>query len=153
MRLAKRPTFITPYTKNAMHNIKMEKHMSNQYLQIREITRIQSLVISEYQKVWWLLQKDPNFSATELEQMSLYYQCILASSLTNIDLLIHVISSFATSMTDGQRLKLIKNIDSKIQKNSKVLRRYNIHNCLTSLQRANSIVQKDHLKRIYGLNK
>lgn len=127
--------------------------MSNQYLQIREITRVQSLVISEYQKVWWLLQKDPNFSAAELEQMSLYYQYILASSLKNIDLLIHVISSFATSMTDGQRLKLIKNIDGKIQKNSKALRRYNIQNCLTSLQRANSIVQKDHLKRIYGLNK
>src|SRR5690606_36230723 len=113
--------------------LKDAKHMINQYRQIREITRIQSMVVSEYQKVWWLLQKDPNFSAAELDQMSQDYQGILENSLKNTDLLIHIISSFSASMTDGQRLKLIKNVEAKVQKNFKVLRHYNFHNCLISL--------------------
>jgi len=131
--------------------LKNAKHMITQYHKIREIARIQSLVVTEYQKVWWLLQKDPNFSAGELRQMSHNYQDILESSLMNTDLLIHVISSYSSSMTDGQRLKLIRNVETKVYKNFKVLQHYNRHNGLISLQRAHTSQQQKHIKLLYGL--
>lgn len=149
--ISKASNFYSTLYEEYFAELKDAKHMINQYRQIREITRIQSLVVSEYQKVWWLLQKDPNFSAPELEQMSQDYQGILENSLKNTDLLIHIISSFSAHMTDGQRLKLIKNVEAKVQKNFRVLRHYNLHNCLISLQRADSVGQKDHLEKIYGL--
>lgn len=126
--------------------------MITQYQKTREIIRIQCLVVSEYQKTWWLLQKDPSFSTGEIKQMCRNYQCILEDSLTNTALLIHILSSFSSSMTDRQRLKLISNAEAKVYKNFKVLQHYNFHNGLISLQRANTATQRNHIKLLYGLN-
>jgi len=132
--------------------LKSAKHMTTQYHKIREITRIQSLVVSDYQKTWWLLRKDPHFTAEEIKQMSFNYDSILENSLQNTDLIVHIISSFSTSMTDGQRLKLISYVEAKVQKNYKILRHYNFHNGLISLQRANTAAERNHIKTLYELH-
>lgn len=132
-------------------DLKNAKHLMTQYYKIREIARIQSLVVSDYKKVWWLLQKDPNFSSEELKQMSGNYQSILERSLENTDLLIYVISTFSVSMTESERIKLISDVETKVKENLKVLQHYNFHNGLISLQRAKSAVQREHLKSLYEL--
>src|SRR5690606_2709403 len=118
--------FYNTFYKKYFAVLKDAKLLINQHRNIQEIIRIQSIVVSEYQKVWWLLQNDPNFSAIEINQMRRNYHTILESSLNNNTLLIHIISSLSVRMTYGLRVNLIKNVGAKVQENFKVLRHYHI---------------------------
>lgn len=144
--------FYTTLYRKYYSEFKEVKHVIKQYNRIREITRMQGLLVSDYQKVWWLLQIDPNFSAEELLKMSRVYEGILNISLTNTDLLIHIISSFSASMSDNQRLEIINRVGDQIEKNYRDLQHFNRAYIFITLQRADSQSQLQHLKKIYEIN-
>lgn len=127
------------------------KTIISYYHRIKEITERQVQLVSQYKQAWSTLQQDKHFTADELDYMQKVYTGIINESLKNIDLLMLVINSFDTQMTDAQRLQLINNAGDNIDRNYADLSRFNNQNALLSLQRARGQDDIDMVKKIYGL--
>ena len=61
------------------------KSVVSGFQRIRDISRKQALIVSEYQKVWHLIQQDEHFTSREKEYMGKVYQGILTTTVTNLD--------------------------------------------------------------------
>lgn len=149
--LIKWPAFYISRYREYLSEPREVRYVIEQHYRIREITNIQSVLVSDFHKVWRLLQMDPNFSVEDLTQMSKVYRNILDNSLKNTDLLIHIASSFSSPMSNGQRHRLINRVGDKIEKNYRDLKHANKYHIFISLQRADSKSQIQLLRRIYGI--
>jgi hypothetical protein len=121
------------------------------YKRIRDITAKQAGLIEEYQKFWGLFQQDSHFTDDELDYMHKVYTGILGESLANIEQIFLIIESFATQMSDAERLKLINEAADRIDQNYDDLHLFNRQNAILSLQRSKTQMEAVKMKRIYGL--
>lgn len=121
------------------------------YQRVRDIARKQAGLVEEYRRAWAMLRSDPRFTPGEVEYMAGVYQGILAATVENIDQLALVVRSFATSMSDAQRLEIITGVDSAVDGNLADLRRFNTENAMLSMQRAKSQAEVDRIRQWYGL--
>ena len=121
------------------------------YKQVKDIIENQSALVRDYKYAWTLFQSDKHFSPDELKYISQVYNGILEESIKNVDQLFLVINSFATQMTDGQRLQIINSVAENVENNYSDLRQFNQQNKMLSLQRASDASEIEYLRKLYGL--
>ncbi len=122
------------------------------YKRIKDLTLKQVAIVDEYKWAWGLFNKDKHFRPEELEQMEKVYKGILDESIKNLDMIILVVNSFKTQMTDAKRLELINDAVNKMDGNYSDLKRYNQENIQLSIQRSRSLDETAKLKEIYGID-
>lgn len=127
------------------------KAIISYYQRIRDITQKQVRLVNEYNRSWQLIRQDKHFTADELDYMAKVYSGILEESLKNIDQIMLLVKSFATTMSDAGRLELINKAAEQVDTNYDDLMRFNHQNVLLSLQRAKSAYEVETVKKLYGL--
>lgn len=127
------------------------KTLISYYQQIRDITGKQAKLVQEYKRAWGMLKSDVRFTPDEINFMGRVYDGILKETLDNIDQLFLVVNSFTTKMSDASRMKIIDEVDNKVDENLIDLRRFNNENKLLSLQRAKTESEIRMVKEMYGL--
>lgn len=122
------------------------------YRKIKSITDKQVKIVAQYKKAYALFKQDSHFSASEIEFMGRVYTGIFDESLKNLDQLFLVINSFATTMTDAERLEIIDKVSDNIDRNYYDLQAFNNENKLVSLQRSKSVQEAQAVKALYGID-
>lgn len=122
------------------------------YKRIKDLTTKQIAIVDEYKWAWGLFNKDKHFMPEELDQMEKVYKGILDESIKNLDMIILVVNSFKTQMTDAKRLELINDAVNNMDGNYSDLKRYNQENIRLSIQRSRSLDETAKLKEIYGIH-
>ena len=118
---------------------------------VQEIAQLQLALVRQYRRGLEGIKKDALFSPGEVRYMTTVYADILEESLRNLDGLNLVLTSFATKMTDENRLELIDGVRRAIQKNYDDLRRFSLQNVQLSLSRAKERGEILVIKNLYGL--
>ncbi|MXV50426.1 conjugal transfer protein TraI [Pedobacter sp. HMF7647] len=127
------------------------KSLITYYKRIRELTDKQLAIVSEYRRVWEVLQADGHFSASEVETMGKVYAGMLEESVKNLDRILAVVNSFKTQMSDAARLEMISSAANAMDEIYAGLRRFNSQNALLSVQRAGSLEEVKRVKELYGI--
>jgi hypothetical protein len=107
--------------------------------------------VEAYQRMWSLLQRDPNFNAQERSYMKKVYDAILDETAKNVELLSSVVKSFTLQMTDAERLALIDKAAARVDENYSDLLSFNRENKMLSLSRAKTQQDIAAVKALYGL--
>jgi hypothetical protein len=127
------------------------KQVISDYDKVQHIISLQSKIISEYNSAYALFKQDKNFSASEVSWMYNVYSGIINESLKNVEQALLVVNALVTQMSDGERLKIIDNANSGMQKNYNDLKEFNAQNIQLSLQRATDNNDVGTVKNLYGL--
>lgn len=127
------------------------KDVLTTYTEVRDMVRRQQELLAEYHSTWSLLRQDRHFSAGELQQMSSVYSGIIDESLRNVEQMELAVTSLRTSMSDGQRMLLLRSAAKGLDKNVSDLRAFNDRNIQLSLSRAQDDREAEELKQLYGL--
>ena len=121
------------------------------YFRVKQIAEKNSRLVDEYQKAWNLFARDNRFSLEELAHMEKVYSAILEESAANVDLLLLVVKSFTTQMSDAKRLELIDRAAIQADAVYDDLVAFNRENSLLSLARARTLKEAETLRQLYGL--
>ncbi|MFD3003167.1 conjugal transfer protein TraI [Pontibacter toksunensis] len=121
------------------------------YGQVRDIIRQQAALVAEYKRAYALFRDDSNFSAGELDYMQQVYTGILGESVKDLDQVLLAVNSFATQMSDGERLALIHRVAESIGRHYSDLREFNEQGIRLSLQRAREENDLQRVRQLYGL--
>lgn len=121
------------------------------YRKIKSITDRQVAIVQQYKKAFSLFRQDDHFTEKEIEYMGKVYTGIFDESLQNLDQLFLVINSFATTMTDAERLEIIDQVSGNMDRNYFDLQAFNGQNKLLSLQRSKSVQEIKATKALYGI--
>jgi hypothetical protein len=127
------------------------KQVISDYDKVKNIISLQAKILKEYNSAYALFKQDKNFSATEINWMSNVYSGIVNESLKNVEQALLVVNALVTQMTDGERLKIIDNANTGMQKNYNDLKQFNSQNIQLSLQRAAENNDIGSVKQLYGL--
>jgi hypothetical protein len=127
------------------------KSVITYYQRIKEITKKQTRLVQEYEKVWNLFKQDAHFKESEIEYMERVYTGILEESVKNIDQIFLILDSFTTQMSDLQRLEIINRAADEIDSNYDDLSLFNQQNIMLSLQRAKTEADVNQVKQFYGI--
>lgn len=121
------------------------------YRQFNDIISKQKQLFEEYKQAYLLVSRDKNFSQAELEYIYGVYTGILDASVNDVDDILNLMKSFTVQMSDAARLELVSKTSDAIDEHLSVLRQFNQHNQLLSLQRAKSQDEINIVKKLYGL--
>lgn len=121
------------------------------YERIKEITKKQTRLVSEYERAWNLFKQDKHFKENEIQYMERVYSGILEESVKNIDQIFLILDSFATQMSDLKRLEIINKAADQIDANYDDLTLFNQQNVMLSLQRAKTEAEVTQVKQFYGI--
>lgn len=137
--------------KDYFEELSKVKSLISYYQRVRDLSKKQVQLVSEYQRAWNLFRQDKHFTAEELDYMSTVYTGILNESVKNIDQIFLVLNSFSTQMSDAKRLDIINAAADQVDANFDDLTLFNRQNILLSLQRAKEQNDIDRVKKLYGL--
>lgn len=121
------------------------------YQRVGELVQQQAALVEAYRRTYRLLRRDGNFTAAELDYMGRVYHGILDESVKSLDLLLLVVSSFTTQMSDGQRLEMIHRVARSLDRLDRDLRAFRDQNIRLSLQRAKERHNLEAVQKLYGL--
>lgn len=127
------------------------KTIITDYHRVKEITERQVQLVSEYQHAWNMLRRDKHFTADEINYMGQVYSGILDQTVQNINQLFTIVNSFTTQMSDAQRMEIINNVGTAVDKNYNDLHQFNTQNSLLGLSRAKDESDAAMVKWMYGL--
>ncbi|HUC79477.1 MAG TPA: hypothetical protein VMR70_01120 [Flavisolibacter sp.] len=121
------------------------------YSKVKGIMDKQLLMLREYKKAIALFKRDEHFSSQDIAYMEQVYAGMLNQSVKHLDELGILITSFATQMSDGKRLELIRQIEGRMDGMLTDLRKFNQQNIRLSLQRARDVKEVEVVKSLYGI--
>ena len=121
------------------------------YKKVKEIMQKQVQIVDEYKRAFSLFRQDKHFTTDEIDYMAKVYTGIVDESLKNIDLLLLVVNTLNTEMTDGKRLEIISVAANNIDVTLNDLRDFNSQNVKLSLQRSKDEVEINTVKALYGI--
>ena len=127
------------------------KSIITYYKRIKDITKKQTRLVQEYERVWNLLKQDTHFKDNEIQYMERVYSGILEESMKNIDQIFLILDSFTTQMSDLKRLEIINKAADQIDANYDDLILFNQQNVMLSLQRAKTEADVNQVKQFYGI--
>jgi ATP-dependent 26S proteasome regulatory subunit len=133
------------------NELKEVKTLITYYQRVTEIINKQKQLVADYKQAYALVQQDKHFSANEIKYIYSVYSGIIDESVKNVDQIANIIQSFATSMTDEERLKIINRSADGIEQQISDLRRFNNQNIQLSLQRARDQEDVNAVRQLYGL--
>ena len=109
--------------------------------------------MSEYKKVWAVIQQDNHFTTSEKVYMAKVYAGILASTVENLDQMALLVKSFTLQMSEGERLTLINETANRVDQNYQDLIAFNLSNGQLSLQRAANTKELEQIQHLYGITR
>jgi hypothetical protein len=127
------------------------KSIITYYHRIKDISTKQAQLISEYNWAWKMLRQDKHFNSAEINYMSQVYSGILNATVQNINLLLLVVNSFTTQMSDAKRLDIVNQVANEVDGNYADLQQFNTQNALLSLQRSKDESDASMVRWMYGL--
>lgn len=137
---------------NYFDELQQVKSAISSYQRVRDITQKQTLIVTEYKKVWAIIQQDDHFTTLEKEYMGQVYSGILRATVDNVDQLALLVKSFTLQMSDGERLTLLNETALRVDQNYQDLLSFNGSNGQLSLQRARSNKELIQIQRLYGIH-
>ncbi len=132
--------------------LKKIKSVISYYFKIKEIANKHVKLTEQYQSFWILFQNDNNFTTEEQAYMKDVFEGIMKSSAKNLELLALIVKSFATEMTDAQRLKLIDDVAYKTDQLFDDLSQFNDQSIILSISRSKSRTDILKTKMLYGID-
>lgn len=123
------------------------------FQRVKDISQKQALILSEYKKVWAVIQQDGHFTISEKEYMSRVYAGILATTVENLDQMALLVKSFNLQMSEGERLALINETANRVDQNYQDLIAFNLSNGKLSLQRAANTKELEQVQYLYGITR
>jgi hypothetical protein len=127
------------------------KSLITYYKRTQDIVAMQLQLVKEYKAAITLFTKDRNFTPQHLETMLEAYNGILTVSIDNVSRIANVISSFATQMSDAERLKIIDETEKAVSENLNDLRSITNQSVMFSLQKAKDETELQSIKNFYGI--
>lgn len=128
------------------------KNILSYHRRIKDVVQLQQAILVEYQRAWRSLSEEVLFTAPEKLYMQGVYQGMLRDCMENLDLLSLVLRSFATQMSDAERLAIIRRAHEGMQQNYMDMKAFNTQNQSLRLDRKKT--QQDILrtKKLYGID-
>lgn len=133
------------------HELGEVKNVLSAYHQVSGMIQRQEQILAAYQRGLALFRQDRHFSAAELDQITLVFEGILTQSANNLARLTSVIQSFTLQATDQERMAMIDEAATAMDRNYRDIQVYTNQNELISLQRAYDENDYLTLKNLYGL--
>lgn len=127
------------------------KSIITYYQRIKDITKKQTKLVEEYERVWNLFKQDTHFKDSEIQYMERVYSGILEESVKNMDQIFLILDSFSTQMSDLKRLEIINEAADQIDANYDDLTLFNQQNVMLSLQRTKTEADVNQVKQFYGI--
>jgi hypothetical protein len=127
------------------------KQVIADYDKVKTIIQLQSRIVSDYTRAYGLFKQDKHFMPEELDHMFKVYTGILNESLKNIDQVLLVVNSLVTQMQDADRMEIINQAATQVQKNYDNLQRFNQQNIRLSLDRGAQANDIESVKKLYGI--
>lgn len=123
------------------------------FQRVKDISQKQALIVSEYKKVWAVIQQDGHFTISEKEYMARVYAGILATTVENLDQMALLVKSFTLQMSEGERLALINETANRVDQNYQDLIAFNLSNGQLSIQRAANTKELEQILNLYGITR
>ena len=127
------------------------KSIISYYHKIKDVKDKQVRIVQQYKKAYDLFKKDDRFTAEEIAYMGNVYLGMLERSLQNLEKLFLVINSFATTMTDRERMAMVDQASEGMTETYHDLSRFNEENKLLSLRRSKDAQELSVVKALYGM--
>ena len=127
------------------------KTIISEYKQVSDIIAKQKQLLSDYKQAYHLVQQDKHFTSSELNYIYAVYSGIVGESAQDLDQLLTIVESFTVQMSDEQRLKIISNCATNIEREVTDLRKFNNQLILTSIQRSKDQSDLGAIRQLYGL--
>jgi len=127
------------------------KSVIDGYHRVAELVKREEQIVTQCREGLQKFSGDGSFSPEELAGMEKTYAGIMKEAAIGLDLLMMVVKSFSTQMSDQGRLSLIDRAADRVEQVWLDLSGYNSRNALLSQQR---LAEREHinfLKKIYGL--
>jgi hypothetical protein len=119
--------------------------------EVRSMIDKQAKIIVGYQQAYASLRKDKHFSIDEIRDAYAVLSGIGSQSAQNIGRLTLVVTSLLTQMGDGDRLRLIDETGTDIDRNYTDLAQFSQQAFLLSMQRAKDANDVAATRALYGL--
>ena len=136
---------------NYYEELQQVKQVIADYDEVKQATRAQLQLVSEYKTAYSLFQRDKNFSPAEISYMASVYNGILQESIRNLNEVILAVSALQTQMTDGERLAMVHKASGNMQKDLNDVRQFNNNSMAITLQRAQDKNDMRTVRQLYGL--
>lgn len=127
------------------------KNAIDTYQRVKDMITKQAAIVSQYSQVKSAISQDKHFSAAEVTQMGNVLLGIMNQSVENVSQITMVINAFVTQMKDADRLRIIDEAGSRIDKNYTDLQSFSQQSELLSLQRAKDAGDVTAIQALYGI--
>lgn len=127
------------------------KNAINAYDRVKDLIAKEAAVVSGYQQSYAAVQKDSHFTADEVAGMYRVLNGIMQQSVNNLSQIDLVITALLTQMADADRLRIIDEAGSRIDKNYSDLQTFSQRNTMLSLERAQDSNDILATKALYGI--
>jgi hypothetical protein len=127
------------------------KDVVSGYPKVAGIIERQEQILAGCEKGMQVFGQDGHFNAGEVAHIVRVYSGILAESARNLDALTKAIQPYDFQMTDQERLSMIDEAASGMDRNYRDMQVYTDQNELIALQRASDENDYLTLKKLYGL--
>jgi division protein CdvB (Snf7/Vps24/ESCRT-III family) len=127
------------------------KNAIDTYQRVKDLIEKEGQTVSQYQQIKTAIGQDKHFSAAEVTQMNTGLSGIVTESANNLTQITKVITAFVTQMEDAERLRIIDEAGTRIDKNYTDLQDFSQRAVLLSLQRSKDAGDVGTVKALYGI--
>jgi hypothetical protein len=127
------------------------KSFISYYHRVKELVQRQEQIVSACKQGYSLVHTDSHFTVAELGHMRDVYAGIVKESISNLDQLLLVTTSFHTQMSDESRMAIIDKTAAAMDRSFRNVNQFNNQAALVSRQRSMEAGEIDLLKKMYGL--
>jgi coenzyme F420-reducing hydrogenase delta subunit len=121
------------------------------YHKIKELIAAQKNLLQRYASGFALMKQEGCFQPQEIIYMQGVYEGIITESLTAVEKLTKVVSAFTVTMTDAERMRVIDDAATAINKCNADMQSFHARNRSIASQRMKAKQDIDQVKKIYGL--
>jgi len=124
-----------------------------QYGRVKDILNLQLRLAASTRSAWSTFQREPLFSAQELNTLNNIYSGLLTQSINNLGTLSDILTDGHLRADDGERIHQIDGLYSTMQTSWPSLQKVNSQAGLLGIQRTTDEQEIKQLLQLYGGNK
>jgi hypothetical protein len=127
------------------------KNAISAYERVKDMIAKEARIAGQFKQVSAMIRQDPHFTPEEVRSMMGILTGILNESAANINQIYLVINAFVSQMGDADRLRIIDEAGSRIDRNYSDLQQFYQRNMLLSLERARDGNDIAATRMLYGI--